>query len=367
MGWEDRPYYRDRPSGGNPLAWLWSGSVHLFTIFGIRVRAHASLIVLIALVLLFGLGPGSGVAERVQSMSILFFVVLLHEFGHCFAARWTGGQADEILLTPLGGLAMAMARRRPWPTGVTVAAGPLVNVLICLLCGLGLYLTIGLWPLGPWQFGRVFQDVRYQWADVVPYLFWTYLISYGLLLFNLLPVFPLDGGQLLQAILWKPLGYYRSMLLTVNVGLVGSILMAMVGIASIASFYGMILLIIAINCFLNCWQWRQLLRAEGPWGFQEEDSVDYSTSLYGGGSGSSTSTRAKRQSRLAKWSAERARKRAEAEAARDASEQVQIDRILAKVSAQGMHSLTGAERRALQKATERQRQRDLETSRPRHG
>jgi len=77
MGWEDRPYYRDRPSGGNPLAWLWSGSVQLFTLFGIRVRAHASLIVLIALVLLFGLGPGSSVAVRVQSMSILFIVILL--------------------------------------------------------------------------------------------------------------------------------------------------------------------------------------------------------------------------------------------------------------------------------------------------
>jgi Zn-dependent protease len=366
MGWEDRPYYRDRPSGGNPLAWLWSGSVQLFTIFGIRVRAHASLIVVIVLVLLFGLGPGSGVAERVQSMSILFLVILLHEFGHCFAARWTGGQADEILLTPLGGLAMTMARRRPWPTGVTVAAGPLVNVIICLICGLGLYLTIGYWPLGPWQFVRAIRHVDFEWASVVPYLFLTYAISYGLLLFNLLPVFPLDGGQLLQAILWKPLGYYRSMSITVNVGLVGSILMAMVGIASIGSaFGGFLLLIIAINCFMNCLQWRQLLRAEGPWAFQEEDSIDYSASIYGGGS--STSTRAKRPSRFARWQAARAKRRAEADAAAEASEQVQIDRILAKVSAHGMHSLTSAEKRALQKATERQRQRELETGRARRG
>jgi Zn-dependent protease len=366
MGWEDRPYYRDRPSGGNPLAWLWSGSVQLFTIFGIRVRAHASLIIVIALVLLFGLGPGSGIAERVQSMTILFLVVLLHEFGHCFAARWTGGQADEILLTPLGGLAMTMARRRPWPTAVTVAAGPLVNVIICLWCGFGLYLTIGYWPLGPWQFVRAIRHVDFEWASVAAYLFLTYAISYGLLLFNLLPVFPLDGGQLLQAILWKPLGYYRSMLITVNVGLVGSVLLAMVGIASFGSFYGAMLLFIAISCFINCLQYRQVLRAEGPWAFQEEDSIDYSASIYGGG-GSSTSTRAKRQSRFSKWQAARAKRRAEAEAAAEVSEQAQIDQILAKVSAQGMHSLTSGEKRALQKATERQRQRELETSRPRHG
>src|SRR4051812_26896809 len=121
MGWEDRPYYRDRGGAtGNPLSWLLTGSVPLFTAFGIRVRAHASLIVTVALVLLFGLGQfGQNIQARVQSMTILFVVILLHEFGHCFAARWTGGDANEILMTPLGGLAMAMARRRPLPTFIT--------------------------------------------------------------------------------------------------------------------------------------------------------------------------------------------------------------------------------------------------------
>jgi len=361
MGWEDRPYYRDRsPGSGNPLMWLLTGSVHLFTLFGIRVRAHASLIVLIVLVLLFGVSRGANVQAAVQSMTILFLVILLHEFGHCFAARWTGGQADEIVLTPLGGLAMAMARRRPWPTAVTVAGGPLVNVIICLLCGLGLWLTLGVWPIGPWQFGRIY-DPNPSWLQLSSYLFWTYAISYGLLLFNMLPVFPLDGGQLLQAVLWKPLGYYRSMLITVNIGLVGSVLMAMVALASFGSpFGGLLLLFIAINCFTTCLQYRQLLRSEGPWGFQEEDSVDYGASIYGG----STATRARRgQSRFSKWSAARAKKRAEEEQV----EQVRIDQILAKVSAHGMHSLTWTEKRTLHKATERQRQRDLETGRARRG
>src|SRR5438105_7293476 len=112
MGFQDRPYYREGTgSSGNPLMWLWSGSVHLFTVFGIRVRLHASLLVLIVLVLLLGLGEGSNVQARVQSMAALFVIVLLHEFGHCFAARWTGGNAEEIMLTPLGGIAMAYARR----------------------------------------------------------------------------------------------------------------------------------------------------------------------------------------------------------------------------------------------------------------
>lgn len=361
MGWEDRPYYRDRPSsGGSPLTWIMTGSVPLFTAFGIRVRAHAGLIVLVVLVLLFGVTRDSNIQASVQSMSILFLVILLHEFGHCFAARWTGGEANDILMTPLGGLAMAMARRRPLPTAVTVAGGPLVNVIICLLCGLGLYMTVGIWPLGPWQFSGAY-DPDPSWFQVSNYLFLTYAISYGLLLFNLLPVFPLDGGQLLQAVLWKPMGYFKSMLITVNVGLVGSVLMAMVAIASMGSpFGGLLLLFIAINCFMNCLQYRQHLRSEGPWGFQEEDGPDYGGSIYGS---ATTTRRAKRQSRFSRWSADRVRKRAQEEAA----EQAKIDQILAKVSAQGMNSLSWLEKRALRKATERQRQRDLETGRTRRG
>ena len=95
MAWQDRPYYRDRSdSTGNPLTWLMTGSVPLFTVFGIRVRMHASLVLVIALVLLFGIGSfGDSVALRVQSVTMLFTVILLHEFGHCFAARWVGGAA----------------------------------------------------------------------------------------------------------------------------------------------------------------------------------------------------------------------------------------------------------------------------------
>src|SRR5215207_481582 len=180
MAWQDRPYYRDRDSSaGNPLMWLWSGSVPLFTIFNIRVRAHAALVVLIVLVLLFGWGDNSGVTERVQSLSILFLVILLHEFGHCFAARWTGGEANEILMTPLGGLAMTMARRRPWPTFVTVAGGPLVNVLICLIC------TVGIWLMNKHVFitpsGMLQNRPSEGWLNVYSYLFYFYAVSMALL------------------------------------------------------------------------------------------------------------------------------------------------------------------------------------------
>jgi Zn-dependent protease len=281
-------------------------------------------------------------------MGVLFLVVLLHEFGHCFAARWTGGQAEEILMTPLGGLAMAYARRNPWSQFVTVAGGPMVNVVICLLCGVGLYLTIGVLPLGPWQFGTPSLDPMFTpaWFQLSSYLFWFYSVSYWLLLFNLLPIFPLDGGQLLQSILWRPMGYYKSMLLTVNIGLVGSMLMAMIGIATFGALMGgLLLILIALMCFMNCLNMRRMLLAEGPYAFEEDEGI-YAAAY------EPVTTKKKTPSR---WAARRAEKRATEER----HEQQKIDAILAKVSAHGMNSLSWWEKRTLRRATERQRQADL--------
>lgn len=358
MGWEDRPYYRDSRPSTNPLMWLWTGSVHLFNVAGIRVRIHASLLLVIALVLLFGLGGfGDSVLLRVQSMAMLFLIILLHEFGHCFAARSVGGSAEEILMTPLGGLAMAMAPRRPWATFVTVAGGPAVNVAICLLCGLALYFILGVFPLGPWTIGRMYSRIYLfhpGWLTAAGYLFWIYTWSYGLLLFNLIPVFPLDGGQMLQAVLWKPMGYYKSMMLALNIGLVGSALMFMVGAATFGMIGGgLLLILIAVNCFINCYQLRAVMKAEGPWAFADEDAFDYS------GGFSPAPRRSTRRRLTDKWAAAKAKTRARQAQA----EQAAIDAILAKVSAKGMNSLTWWEKRTLRRATERQRRRDLETSR----
>src|SRR2546421_3599082 len=149
MGWQDRSYYRDSGRGeGSPLMWLLNGSVHIFTVFGIRVRLHASLIVWIALILLFGPGQGFAWQDRLVSSIMLFAIVLLHEFSHCFAARRVGGSADEVLLTPLGGLAMAMAPRRWKAQFITVAGGPAVNVLICAAAGAVLWYFF---PFIPWN------------------------------------------------------------------------------------------------------------------------------------------------------------------------------------------------------------------------
>jgi stage IV sporulation protein FB len=355
MGWEDRPYYRDRPpGGGNAFLRMLTGSVPLFTVFGIRVRAHATLVISIVLMLLFGFGyKGFTLQDRVIAASILFLIVLLHEFGHCFTARWVGGEAEDILMHPLGGLAMTSPPRRPLPTFLTVAGGPAVNVLICLLTGAIVWWQTGAVPWNPFRFTAPLDfEISSAWWNVLWYAFWIYQVSFQLLIFNLMPIFPLDGGQMLQSILWPRFGYFKSMVFACTTGMVGALLGAAVALA----FGNVMLGILAFLGFTYCLQLRRQVTAAGPYGFSDEDSpVDYGASLR-------TSTRAiRKQSRLSRWSAERVKKRAQEEAA----EQVKIDQILAKVSAQGMHSLTWLEKRALRQATERQRKRDLETGRGR--
>src|SRR3954447_6728362 len=141
MGWQHRSYYRDSSQGAsNPLMWLLTGSVPLFTAFGIRVRMHVSLLVLLVLELVTSeMQKGMGWKNALTFDLVLFGVILLHEFGHCFAARSVGGEAKDILLWPLGGLAYADAPHRAWPQFWTAAGGPLVNVVLCILTAGGLF------------------------------------------------------------------------------------------------------------------------------------------------------------------------------------------------------------------------------------
>ena len=358
MGWQDRSYYRDSgPSPSNPLMWLLSGSVPLFTLFRVRVRVHASMLLLIVFMLATsGTSIGIRLTYTATFLSVLFGIVLLHEFGHCFAARWVGGDCEQIILSPLGGVAFADAPQRAWPQLVTAAGGPLVNVAICAIAAAALALLnwqnahIPINPL-PREFQLPGAERVAPWVFYAQYWLWyVFGVSWGLLLFNLLPIYYLDGGQIFRALLWFKLGFYRSSMIASIVGMIGSVLMVMWGIANFASWYGLVLIMIGVSCFMACFQLRAMLKAEGPWAFQE-DSVDYSASLW----------RPEEKPRHKKLS-RRAKRKLRRQALAEENEQALIDAILAKVSAQGMHSLTWSERRALKKATERQRRREIEVS-----
>ena len=352
MGWRDRDYARHARGGfsDNPLMWLFTGRVPLFKLFGTQVTLHATFLVLVALVVLLGSPFGPTPQDRLAFVVILFGIVLLHEFGHVFGARISGGEAREIELTPLGGLALTMPARGPRPAFITTLCGPLVNVLICVVVGAVLVALSVPVDVGPFSVGTFAARSPRFYASLgnpIFYLGQIYAISYYLLLFNLLPVYPLDGGRLLHEVIWFRTGYYKSLLFATAFGMVAAVLIGLWGVALIASGAGggFLLALIMTYCFLNCLQIHRMLKAEGPWAFGDEDEPDWSRSA------NMDPDEPEKIGFLERRRRDKAARAAENEAVEAAKAERQVDTVLAKIAQSGMTSLTAAERRVLERAT----------------
>ena len=221
---------------------LGSGSsFKLARIFGIRIGVNASwFIVLFLFIYLFQdsfqetLAASDTVAFAVAvAAAVLFFgSILLHELGHAIAARREGIEVSGIELFLFGGV-MKMSRDTDSPGAEfrVAAAGPLVTLLIVVVGGL---VTIALWgPDRLFDAGRLSGD---QTEDI-PVVLLSVLVGFNviLLLFNLVPAFPLDGGRIARAIAWRLTGEKgRATRLAARMGQAFAILMVGYGLYRLA-------------------------------------------------------------------------------------------------------------------------------------
>jgi Zn-dependent protease len=176
----------------------------------------------------------------------LFAIVLLHEFGHALACRQVGGRANRIVLWPLGGVAYVDPPPRPGATLWSIAAGPLVNVaLVPVILGLG-YVSrqAGWYQLAP---------------DLHTLLKRIFLIDIWLLAFNILPIYPLDGGQILRSLLWFVFGRARSLMVAASIGFVGVIGFVGLAVWLQSVWFGAIAAFLLLNCWSGLKQARALL------------------------------------------------------------------------------------------------------------
>jgi Zn-dependent protease len=211
-------------------------SIHLFRVSGIDVYMHWSWFIFILFEIEARKGAYSSPLWNAAEYLGLFAIVLLHEFGHALACRQVGGEANRIMLWPLGGVAYVNPPQRAGALLWSIAAGPLVNVALLPVLG------------GVWIAGRTL-----GWHDSMPDLYLlvrTILtINIGLLVFNILPVYPLDGGQILRALLWFPLGRARSLMVASVLGMFG-----VLGFIALAIWDRSVwLAIISIYLVTNCW------------------------------------------------------------------------------------------------------------------
>jgi Zn-dependent protease len=269
-------------------------------------------------------------------------IVLAHEFGHCLACRWSGGDADEILMWPLGGLAYCRPPHRWKAHLITAAGGPLINVILCLVAGTLLGSVTGHW-LGVAIPNPLDLAAGIYVAEVRPWpiltLFIIHYTSLVLLLFNLLPIFPLDGGRIVQSLLWPRVGYSRSMHIAVRVGFIGAIVLGVFGAVMSKWMLVGIALFGGVTCYLTL---KQLQWSDS---MLEFESDEYALSLHGGKEEPEGATRPTYRQR-----------RAQKQAAREQQEAEEVDRILQKIADSGMDSLSRAERSLLRRVTERKQQ-----------
>jgi stage IV sporulation protein FB len=321
----------------DPMRW----SVPFFRFSGIDVRVHIVFLIVVVAQLLGALRPTSlGPAYVALLLAALFVIVLLHEFGHAFACRFVGGEANEILMWPLGGLAYCAPPNVARAHLVTTVGGPAVNVVICLLLTPLLFALTRSWEQAlpnPLALGSVVISLQSDYLLLALWL--ANAMSMMLLAFNLLPMFPLDGGRVLQNILWMRVGYRRAMEIAVTTGIVMAII---VGVAAVV-LGQMMAFAIAIFGGMICYIEKRRLQFEGDeLGFAGYDFSEGYTSLEAG-----------REAGLDGPNEPSKRKLRRVE--RERHEAEEVDRILGKVSQSGMHSLTAAEKRVLKRATRRRR------------
>jgi Zn-dependent protease len=200
------------------------GSFRLFRVAGITVFLHWSWFVVAVLQISAREDVYHAPAWKVAEYLSLFGIVLLHEFGHALACRSVGGHAREIVLWPLGGIAYVSPPARPGAVLWSIAAGPLVNLVLILP-------TAGLWYFAETRGWRVHEHDAYLFLQV---LFSANLIIF---IFNMLPIYPLDGGQILHALLWFGMGRWRSLQYVSLTGIVfgGALFLFILGLSA---YYG---------------------------------------------------------------------------------------------------------------------------------
>lgn len=317
----------------NPLNW----AVTLGNVAGIRVRIHIFFIIFIAARLLFSIAQDAwGFYYAAIAMALLFALVLLHEFGHCFACRAVGGEADDILMWPLGGLA-SCAPPNSWRAHlVTTLGGPAVNAALApvfagalILAGMREHVVFN-----PFQPRFVLSALDGYWKVA---LWLGHYMNLVLLGFNLLlPVFPLDGGRVLRDLLWWKQGRQSATEIAVTTGLFLSMALALFGlVGGHPTLVG-----VGAFCGVTCWFERRRLRAPDDLGRVSETGLWGGSAEHGGDDEEEPRPPSRRELRRRE---------------READERAEVDRILAKIAASGMDSLSGREKSALHRATKKRR------------
>lgn len=389
----------------DPMSW----ALPVFRAFGIPVKVHLFFFVVTLGLVLRQMKdmPGIWWVDIVLLTAVIPFVVItLHEFGHCFGARHVGGEAKEILIWPLGGLAYNDVPNHWKANFITTACGPGTNLLICVVCAV--FLAIGgFFPtLNPanvpytcemhnFMDGReytssygfkiyrlgatsdisasdlhafIVQNPGLQMTDKVAvqdalakaglerallpgWALWTdrvFWVSWLLLLFNLIPAYPLDGGRMLKELVWWRTTQRQGTTVAAYSGFGVSVLFLIISIALNESLWMGLAMFMLYSAYMAL---HSLDVEEGPFGY------DFSAGYTSLEKDDEPPRRRKRPGYISRWWQARKMRKLQREHEARHREEERMDQLLDKIARTGKDSLTEEERRFLEHASTRYRNR----------
>jgi stage IV sporulation protein FB len=321
----------------NPL-WL---SIPLGSIFRTDIRLSIWTIV-VALVLCLNFGWQLGLVLS----GLLLGSILVHELAHIMAARQTGGSGHEILLWPLGGLAMATPAPVLFSELWTVLAGPLSNGLICLAC-LPFAMSTQMVSQCIVLLGLPSVDLAREPVESVIFLLFS--VNFKLLVLNLcLPIYPLDCSQLIYAVGKIYWDRHTARIGTLWIGLIAGLVLMFVG----AYWQAIEVVLLASILFGFCQYEFVVTQLARPYddSFMGYDFSQGYTSLE-----IDDDRESRRPGFFEQWRLDRAEKKRQKELLQKIETERRLDELLEKVHLHGMASLTAEERRFLEKASTRYR------------
>jgi len=213
-------------------------SLKLGKLFGIAVYLHFTFLLLLTFLGFYYWRSNQNMETALEGFAViiaLFGCIVLHELGHALMARRFGIKTSDITLLPIGGVArLEKMPEKPMQELWVALAGPAVNVVIAMVLIIGLTVTGNFSPV--------------EKIEVTGGSFWEQLIMLNLFLvvFNLLPAFPMDGGRALRALMALRLGRRRATAIAANVGQIMAILFGIIGF-----FYNPFLIFIGIFVYLG--------------------------------------------------------------------------------------------------------------------
>jgi Zn-dependent protease len=212
------------------------GAFKLFSLAGIGVYVHWMWFLAAVYSIQYRGQAYSSFLWNIVEYLALFAIVLLHEFGHQLACRSVGGQTHDIVLWLLGGVAFVSPPQRPGAQLWSIVAGPLVNVALIPVFSALIAVSAHL----GWE------ETHH---DAYEFLNNWRIVNVIVLVFNMMPIYPLDGGQILRSLLWFPFGRANSLLIASILGFIGVAGLVLFAIWSRSLQLGVMSVFIVMSCW----------------------------------------------------------------------------------------------------------------------